>query len=106
MNPKNYLLINRDSNIVENIIVWDGDETKWIPPQEHIALVQEDINAIVWEFNDVAKDYELVEIQGRGAIGFLWNGSVLTTQEPKPEVVQEVAPTYSGEIPTTVFEKE
>lgn len=30
-----YALIDKESHKIKNVIVWDGDESKWKPPQEY-----------------------------------------------------------------------
>ena len=92
---QNYLII--ENNVVTNIVVWNGDTTQWTPPTGSIALVQATTPAKVWELNNlIPPSYELVEIIGAGAIGFIWDGSVLTTNEPKP--ANPVQPTTSGTV--------
>lgn len=84
---QNYLII--ESNIVENIVVWNGDTTKWTPPQGSITLVQATTPALIWMPVVPATkppSWTLQEQLGAGAIGFTWDGSVLTTNEPKPEI--------------------
>lgn len=80
---QNYLII--EQNVVTNNVVWDGDTTKWSPPQGSIALVQATTPAMVWFWDANIKDYVLQEEIGQGDIGFTWDGTVLTTNEPKPE---------------------
>lgn len=80
---QNYLLI--EQNIVTNNIVWNGETTQWEPPQGSIVLVQATAPAMVWVLDTEIKDYVLQEVIGAGDIGFTWNGSVLTTNQPKPE---------------------
>lgn len=80
---QNYLII--EQNIVTNIVVWNGDTTQWTPPQGSIALVQATTSAMVWASNGlVPPEWVLTETMGDGAIGFTWDGTVLTTNEPKP----------------------
>ena len=84
---QNYLII--EFNVVTNVVVWNGDTTQWTPPQGSISLTQATISAMVWEAVIVDKkvtDYVLVEQLGVGSIGFTWDGTVLTTNEPKPEI--------------------
>ena len=93
MTTQNYLVI--ESNVVTNIVVWDGDTNTWQPPADATMLVQATTPAMVWEpiyTNKVITGWQLVEEIGQGAIGFTWNGTVLTTNEPEPAVpVQPVA---------------
>jgi hypothetical protein len=84
MTIQNYLII--ESNVVTNLCVWDGDTKTWTLPVGSTALVQVTTPAMVWELNSDETEYVLVEIIGAGGIGFTWNGSVLTTNEPKPEI--------------------
>ena len=102
---QNYLIIQ--SNIVTNIVVWNGDTTQWTPPQGSIALVQATTPAMIWVGVRVeiqppttpptyTVDYVLQETIGAGQIGFTWDGSVLTTNEPQPQ-----SPTPAIDQPTT-----
>ena len=79
--------------------VWDGDTSIWTPPSGSIALVQATTPAMIWE--EVVVDgkitgYVLVEQLGAGDIGFTWDGSVLTTNQPQP-----IVPTPPANQPTT-----
>lgn len=79
---QNYLII--ENNIVTNICVWNGDTSQWSPPQGSIALVQSNIPAIIWQLNVDETDFVLSEVMGAGDIGFTWDGTILTTNQPKP----------------------
>ena len=81
---QNYLII--EQNIVTNVVIWNGDTTQWAPPQGSIALIQATTPAMVWGINSDNTDYVLQEVIGAGDIGFTWDGSVLTTNQPKPEI--------------------
>jgi len=83
MTTQNYLVI--ENNVVTNIVVWDGDTNTWQPPTDATMLVQATTPAMVWELNNLLPPtYELVEVIGAGGIGFTWNGTVLTTNQPQP----------------------
>jgi len=93
MTTQNYLII--ESNVVTNEVVWDGDTNTWQPPAESIQVVNATTPANIWqpvyETDPTTKkpiliNWVLEEQLGAGAIGFTWNGSVLTTNEPKPPV--------------------
>jgi hypothetical protein len=84
MTTENYLMIDETTNIVDNICIWDGDTTTWQPPENTLMLIQSTTPAMVWESNADQTDYVLVEVIGAGQIGFTWDGSILTTNEPKP----------------------
>jgi len=84
MTTQNYLII--ESNIVTNNVVWDGNPDTWQPPANSIQLVDATTPAMVWRVNSENTDYVLEEQLGAGDIGFTWNGSILTTNEPKPKI--------------------
>lgn len=83
---QNYLLVNSETNTCDNLAVWDGDTSTWQPPSSHIALVADTTPAMIWVKDETAPDYVLTEVVGTGAIGYTWDGSVLTTDQPKPAV--------------------
>lgn len=94
---QNYLIVT--GNVVTNNVVWDGDTTKWAPPQGSIALIDATTIAKIWQPIRVDKKitgWELVEEVGAGDIGFTWDGSILITNEPEPPV--PVPPTTTGTI--------
>jgi hypothetical protein len=80
---QNYLIIS--NNIVENIVLWGGNPN-WILPSNSIALSQNDTPSIKWALNSTKTDYELIEFLGFGDIGDTWDGSKLTTNQPKPKL--------------------
>jgi len=87
MTTQNYLEVQ--SNVVVNCVLWDGNTETWNSPVETIMLVQETTPAIIWTpvtINGVVTDYELSEVIGAGDIGFIWNGTVCTTNQPKPAI--------------------
>lgn len=83
MENKDYLVI--ENNVVINTVVWDGDVNTWTPPPGDITLVRETTPARIWAPDQATQQYVLQEVLGAGAIGFTWNGSVLTTNAPQPE---------------------
>lgn len=88
MTTQNYLVV--ESNVVTNVVVWDGS-LDWTPPADATMLIQATTNAMVWQpvvDPDTQKiiDYTLEEVLGAGSIGFTWDGTVLTTNQPKPKL--------------------
>lgn len=90
---QNYLII--ENNVVTNVVLWDGDTQTWTPPLNSIVLVQATTPAMVWvgirtEIMPPTTPptytvvYELEEEIGQGQIGFTWDGTICTTNEPKP----------------------
>jgi len=92
MTTQNYLII--ENNVVNNIVVWDGNTADWTPPADSIQLIQDTTPTMVWKLSSDKTNYVLTEQLGGGAIGFTWNGSVLTTNEPQPAPIKQ--PTTSG----------
>lgn len=77
-----YLLVNKETNIVDEAVAWDGDTNKWNPPPTHIALPLATTRATDWSWNKDLNDWEEVENIGNGSIGDTWNGSVLKAPHP------------------------
>ena len=96
MTIQTYLII--ESNIVTNAVAWDGNVQTWTPPADSIQVLQETTPAMVWveDFEIDPPAFVLTEMIGVGTIGFTWNGTVLTTNEPKPEL-----PVAAANQPTT-----
>jgi len=85
MTTQNYLII--ENNVVSNVCVWDGNTETWTPPSNATMLIQAVTPAMIWEAvytNNKLTDYVLTEKIGVGQIGYTWNGTVATTNEPKP----------------------
>ena len=74
-------------NVVTNVCVWDGDINTWTPPADATMLIQATTPAMVWQLNADKTDWVLTEVIGSGAIGFSWDGSVVTTNQPKPTLL-------------------
>jgi hypothetical protein len=81
---QDYLII--ESNVVTNIVTWNGDTNIWTPPQGSIALVKATTPAMIWELNAEKTAYVLGEVIGVGEPGFTWDGTVCITNEPQPVV--------------------
>jgi hypothetical protein len=90
-----YLMINESTNIVENICTWDGNPDTWQPPTNYLMLIKDITPAMLWVGKKVEIQpptdpityeviYVLEESMGSAEIGFIWNGTVCTTNEPEP----------------------
>jgi len=96
MTTQAYLII--ENNVVTNNIMWDGG-SDWIPPAGSIQLVQATTPAMVWQYtSNPTPAYVLTEVVGAGQIGFTWNGTVLTTNEPQPIIQAQPATTGTQTI--------
>ena len=93
---QNYLMIQE--NIVTNIVVWDGNSQTWQPPSDATMLVKDTTPTKVWSLVD--SEFVLINSIGDVDIGFIWDGSVATTNQTKPilpeTVVADNQPTSSG----------
>lgn len=45
-----YAVVNKESNIVENCVLWDGNEEKWKCPETHYLV--ESVNAGIGDIYD------------------------------------------------------
>lgn len=89
---QNYFMVN-ELNVVDNLVVWDGNPDTWQPPAGYTMLVQATTPAMNWELDGslTPPDYVLREV-GLGDIGYTWNGTVLMTNRPKPEFASTPKP--------------
>lgn len=81
---QNYLMVNEQTNIVDNQVVWDGNPDTWQPPEGYLMLVQATTPAKIWQINADHTAWELVVVNGAGCIGFTWDGMFLMTDQPEP----------------------
>ena len=99
---QDYLMVNQNTNIVENICTWDGNTNTWEPPINTLMVVQATTPAMVWELDTtlLPPDFVLIEQMGAGSIGFTWDGVACITNEPKPSlpIPANDQPTNSGTI--------
>lgn len=91
METQSYLLINETTNIVENVLIWNGDTQIWSPPQGYIALPLATTPALIWIpvidlTTKKTTDWELQENIGCGGVGFTWDGTNAITNQPKPAI--------------------
>lgn len=94
MTIQSYCMVNTETNICDNVCVWDGNPNTWTPPTNYLMLVQATTPAKVWE-RDVATETWVLGVQmGEGQIGFTWDGTYLTTDQVQPTIV--VQPTTTG----------
>lgn len=84
MTVQNYCMINEATNVCDNVCLWDGDPQTWTPPAGYLMLAQATTLARVWQLNEEKTEYVLVTVEGAGQIGFTWDGTFLTTNEPQP----------------------
>ena len=90
MTTQNYLMI--ENGVVTNVCLWDGNTETWQPPQNATMLVEATTPTKVWGV--VNSEYVLIDSIGDAGIGFTWDGSVATTNQPKPTIPTQ--PTSDG----------
>lgn len=83
MTNQNYCMVNDQTKVCENVVLWDGNPDTWMPPAGYLMLVQSTTPTKVWGM-DADKTWVLVEVIGDGQIGFTWDGQFLITNEPEP----------------------
>lgn len=93
MSTQNYCMINQANSVCENICLWDGDPNTWQPPANYLMLVQATTPAKNWIWDSTAKQWNL-EVYGFGQVGFTWDGTYLTSNEPEPPI--PVQPAVEG----------
>jgi len=77
-------MINENTNVCDNVCVWDGDPNTWTPPANYLMLVQATTPAKLWEWNATDSAWQLTVEVGSGNIGFTWDGTYLITNSPMP----------------------
>lgn len=84
MTAQNYLMVQE--NVVTNVCLWDGNTESWQPPSDAIMLIQATTPTKVWGLNQDETEYVLTDSIGDASIGFTWDGTVATTNQPQPVV--------------------
>lgn len=78
-------MLNQSTNTIDSDIIWNGDTNIWQPPSGYTMLQNSTTPSMVWRLDNNQVDFVLTEVYGVGSAGFVWDGSVLTTNEPKPD---------------------
>lgn len=81
MTTQNYCMVNTETNICENVCLWDGNIETWTPPAGYLMLVQDTTQAKNWVLTN---NVWSIEISGVGSIGYTWDGTYLTTNQLQP----------------------
>lgn len=84
MTTQNYCMVNQQTNVCDNVCVWDGDPNTWQPPAEYLMLVQDTTPAKTWAWNATSGIWEIQVFIGQGTVGFTWDGTYLNTNAPMP----------------------
>jgi hypothetical protein len=78
----NYALVNKQTNICDNVVSWDGDTNKWQPPETHMAMLVDTTPSLRWRANYELNEWESVECMGYGSPGDIWDGTRLCDPQP------------------------
>jgi len=83
---KNYALVNKDTNLVEKIVYWDGISNIVIYdlPESYELILIEDKLSMVWGKIPNSDQIGLVETVGRGSQGMIWNGEYFSQDPTNP----------------------
>lgn len=94
MTVQNYCTVNQTTNVCDNVVIWDGDVNTWSPPSGYTMLQQDAVPAKNWQLNPETKVWEMAVV-GVGGMGYTWDGTYLTTNEPQPRP-QQAQPQQQG----------
>jgi hypothetical protein len=81
-----YLLINKTTNIVENVVEVADDS--WQPSDSFLAVPQDEVIGQVWGFDSDVNDFVVSDVLGSATIGNTYDGSKCITHETKPTPVE------------------
>jgi len=76
-------IINKDTNLVENISIDDRPINEIVLPDPYFALDQETTTSITYFRNPESKEIVTWEAVGEGNIGYTWDGEKLIGPQPK-----------------------
>lgn len=83
---QNYCVINQsqEPNVCENIVLWDGDTSKWNPGENYIVVPKDSTPTLEWEYVESSNTFVLAEYVGTAGVGYTWDGVRLITDVPQP----------------------
>jgi hypothetical protein len=86
-----YLLVNKETNIAENAVEWDGNTSTWSPPDIDFTLPVATTPSVDWVWKEEAQEWQLgQESMGNGGIGDTWDGTKLIKPQPtEPPATEE-----------------
>lgn len=99
MTNKHYYIVDNQSNVCINLVLWNGNPDVWTPPSSCIALEQENTQAKIWVYDVNSKEWNLEVQNGQGQIGFTWDGTYLVTSDPipsNPSIANQPQPLSNG----------
>lgn len=94
MTTQTWLMVNETTNVVDNIVLWDGDTATWVPPAGYLMLVEATTPCKNWDWDEATSTWVLV-VEPPAAIGDTWDGTYIVTSDPQP-IDPPAQPTVSG----------
>lgn len=85
MTTQNYVMVNEQTKVADNVCLWDGNTETWQPPAGYLMLVQATTPSKEWSWDSATQTWNLAETVGTGGIGYTWDGTYLITDQPMPE---------------------
>ena len=95
MTVQNWLMVNKSTNILDNIVMWDGNPATWTPPAEYLMLVEATTPCKNWAWDEATSAWVLV-VEPPASIGDAWDGTYIVTNDPQPIDPPPAQPTVSG----------
>jgi hypothetical protein len=86
MTVQNYCMVDTNTNVCDNVVLWDGDTATWQPPANYLMLVQASTLAKNWAWDENTKTWSLAVV-GVGGVGYLWGGTYLVSNQPEPPIL-------------------
>lgn len=96
---QNYCMVNEQTNVCDNLVLWDGNPDTWNPPAGYLMLIQDTTPAKNWVW-DIENKIWVLAISGKGQIGFTWDGTYLITNESQP--TEEILTSIPGQPQPTI----
>jgi len=94
MEIQNYCMVNEQTAVCENVVLWDGNVSNWQPPEGYLLMLQSTTPAKNWVWDATGNQW-ILSVSGEGQVGFSWDGTYLTTNEPQP-TVSMIQPSVEG----------
>lgn len=85
-------MINKQTNVCDNIVVWDGNTETWTPPEEYTMVLYSTTKAKTWHLNQDFTEWVLLESSGNCEIGFVFDGEYYITNQPQPTEIPDMKP--------------
>jgi len=102
----NYLMVNKTTNVVENVVIWDGNLETWNPGNDYLLMKAEEQPCTVWFWMDGKLQSQ--QVLGIAGIGDSWDGNnIIKPQPPEPpppQLLPEPAPSLTDGGPSVIAE--